>query len=197
MDAPSTGKAGFFLGLCLGAFKLAQAYPHVAVALGFLVLAGAVYIAVRVLNPQPKPRPTPQPVTPTPPAATATPGPLPIFYVYQAKTPAIWGNDATAIRVDGYPFILHYDPDKKRNRRRRDTVCTETRKRQLGVVPNVSSCDEYPFAATQEGGIVAGRPARTVLASQAEQQTQAGDLGTFVIRNHLVLGSPFEVLPVP
>ena len=61
VSAPTTGKAGFFLGLCLGAFKLAVAHPTY-VALGVLVVAGVIVIAILAHNRlQPKPQPTPSP----------------------------------------------------------------------------------------------------------------------------------------
>ena len=145
---------------------------------------------------QPTPVDTPTPTasptgTPTATATpTATPVPPPIFYVYKARTRTIWRNDANAIRNGGYPSLLHYDPDESRNNKRRRTACSTARKRQLGVMPGVATCDEYPFASTQEGGLVNGKVARTVLAPYGEQQTQAGDLGSFVKKNNLVLGKP-------
>ena len=122
---------------------------------------------------------------------------IPVFYVNKNDTPVIWLNDATAIRVDGYPSLLHFDNDEKRVSQRRGVVCSETRRKKLGVMYGKSSCDEYPFATTEEGGRFKGRLARTVLASNREQSDQAKELKAFYKRNHLTFRSVFIVQPVP
>jgi RHS repeat-associated protein len=48
VDAPTTGKGGVLIGICLGVLKLAKANPHVA--LGVLVVAGVVLVALLVYN---------------------------------------------------------------------------------------------------------------------------------------------------
>jgi len=197
------------VGAVCAAFVAAVAAVPAAVVItiGVVVLASGLVVVTAITAPArgstageitPVPNPTPNPTATATATATATPQPnLPIFYVYKAITRVIWRNDANAIRNDGYPSLLHYDPDRQRNRQRRGAACNQRRKVQLRVVPGVSSCDEYPFALSVEGGLYNGRLARTVLAPQAEQQQQAGDLGTFVTRNRLTFLSPFLVQPVP
>ncbi len=125
----------------------------------------------------------------------ATPAPIPTLYVNQSRMPAIYANDLAAIR-DGYPSELRYDPIPDHAAQHRRQACSIKRKAEAGIKSPVT-CDEYPFAATFEGGLYEGRLPRIAAASSSEQQRQGGEFGAFITRNRLTAGSPFVVKPVP
>ncbi len=132
--------------------------------------------------------------------STSAPPPrsrLPIFYVYRSRTPVIWANDASAIASNLYPDFLHYDPSDVRATKRRRSVCNFKRKRELLVIDQLFTCDEYPFASTYEGGRIFGRPSQTVLAPHGQQQLQAQDIKAFYRDNGLGDRGEFLVQPIP
>jgi|GEM_PF-120067 len=128
-------------------------------------------------------------------APAPPPAPIPTLHVYQSHMPAIYANDLAAI-ADGYPALLHYDPDRNNQDRRRDQACNNERKAKAGIKPPMT-CDEYPFASTLEGGDYNGRYPRIAPAPSSEQQKQGGELAAFIRGNHLTAGSAFIVEPDP
>jgi hypothetical protein len=109
--------------------------------------------------------------------------------------PEIYANDLAAI-AEGYPALLHYDPDQDSQDLRRRQACTKARKAEAGI-KSPMTCDEYPFASTREGGFYNGRYSRIAAAPQSEQSTQGGELRVFIRQNHLTAGSPFLAEPDP
>jgi Deoxyribonuclease NucA/NucB len=105
---------------------------------------------------------------------------LPVFMVHAKRTPAIAAH-IRAAQAAGKPAILHRilptPPD------RRPGACRGWR--------GPSSCDEYPFASTAEGGpgkaSIAGVPLR-------EQRRQGGDLAGFYRRHRIGNGDAFVVV---
>lgn len=110
---------------------------------------------------------------------------LPVFVVDGKQTPKIAINDASAIAA-GQPFLLHYNGGGKAKTLNRELAgCTSWWQRGGGV----QSCDEYPFASTQEGGLgsqVMGVPGK-------EQQIQGTKISAFYRTNKIKKGDPFLV----
>ncbi len=67
VDAPTKGKTGLFLGICLGIAGMVASHP--LVALGIMIVAGVIVIGIIVYK-KTHPSPTPAPPTPVP---TSTP----------------------------------------------------------------------------------------------------------------------------
>lgn len=111
-------------------------------------------------------------------------------FVTEANTPNIFRHRLNAFAM-GKPFILTYDPDKKRQRARRYAATKNFRGQ---ATSGVTSLDEYPYAMTYEGG--AG--AAVMAVPEREQNTQSGELGWFVVGfNNLQDQDKIMVVPVP
>nr|PPQ62203.1 hypothetical protein C5F59_06020 [Streptomyces sp. QL37] len=108
---------------------------------------------------------------------------LPVFVVDGKRTPKIAINDKSAID-SGHPFYLHYLASSKGGSQNREFA-------GCGAAwGGPQSCDEYPFASTQEGGI----GAQTMpVPFKPEQIIQRNDLGRFYASNKMGKGDPFLV----
>ncbi|MFJ4609623.1 RHS repeat-associated core domain-containing protein [Streptomyces griseus] len=108
---------------------------------------------------------------------------LPVFVVDGKRTPKIAINDKSAID-NGHPFLLHYLADKYKTAQNREFAgCRSSWQ-------GPQSCDEYPFASTQEGGI----GAQTMPVPYVpEQVIQRNDLARFYKINRMGKGDPFLV----
>lgn len=101
-----------------------------------------------------------------------------------AKMPHIARNVQLAW-ADGHPFILHRDSAARPVNYRKSC--------QSGFVkkyPTNGSCDEYPFASTQEGG----NSARTEEVHRDEQNCQGGTLSRAFQDRPIAQGEPFVVI---
>jgi Deoxyribonuclease NucA/NucB len=107
---------------------------------------------------------------------------LPVFIVDSKKTPTIAEHVRIAIAA-GQPWLLHRVSEEQAKKNRR---------RACGRWPKGSklSCDEYPFAATSEGG----RGAHIMGVPLQEQLRQGGQLRGFYARNRIPLGGAFVVV---
>ena len=107
-----------------------------------------------------------------------------IFPCGPASTmPNVCKNMQDAIKK-GHPKQLHRITDKKKIRKNRyDSGCTKM------VKPPGQSCDEYPFASSQEGGT----GAETMLVPLQENNQQGGLLSSFYRSNNIADGDCFNV----
>ncbi|MGW3401848.1 NucA/NucB deoxyribonuclease domain-containing protein [Streptomyces zhihengii] len=112
---------------------------------------------------------------------------LPMFIVDGKRTPEIAINDKSA-QDAGHPMLLHY------------AARNETQKRHIRELAGCGSswsgpqsCDEYPFASSEEGGI--GAHLRSV-PFIPEQKIQAMDLSAFYRSNRMKKGDPFLVIVI-
>jgi hypothetical protein len=106
---------------------------------------------------------------------------LPVFVVYHERTPAIADHVRDAQQA-GKPSVLTRASSIQARRNRRASGCGRWRG------PN--SCDEYPFAASQQGGRAAsvrGVPLR-------ENLRQGGDLIAFFNKHRIPVGGAFKVV---
>ena len=105
--------------------------------------------------------------------------------VFSARSiPYVAANIDAAIRVDGKPYRLTYDPNLSRRSQRRSAACNKASMTALLAVLNAAqhkgtqwNCDEYPFASTYEGGgsaSIATVPVR-------ENSSQGGILAGFYV----------------
>jgi Deoxyribonuclease NucA/NucB len=106
---------------------------------------------------------------------------LPVFVVYQERTPAIADHVRDA-QAAGHPSVLTRASAAQRARNRRASGCTRW--------PGPDSCDEYPFASSQQGG----RGASLRGVPREEQHKQGGDLIAFYSKHRLRQGDPFVVV---
>ncbi|KAB8315500.1 hypothetical protein SD81_029315 [Tolypothrix campylonemoides VB511288] len=109
----------------------------------------------------------------------------PVVFFLRATLPNIADHIATA-QSRGYPNILSRTTDSGRISRNRREAC---RNFVPGPAPN-TSCDEYPFASTYEGG--AGASIRAV--PPREQNVQGGILSSFYRQNNIPDRGPFQVV---
>jgi hypothetical protein len=107
----------------------------------------------------------------------------PLHLVNPGRTPEIWINTRNAFRA-GKPRTLTYMNDASAARRNRAAAC-----RDFTPEPSGSSCDEYPYASTYEGG--SGASIRGV--SSTEQSRQGGDLNSVYRRLGYRRGEQFDV----
>jgi hypothetical protein len=98
----------------------------------------------------------------------------------------MWAMPYTAQHIQdaqdaGYPMLLSYGGPGSSGPNRR-AACTLARRAQLRPL----TCDEYPFASTQQGG--AGASTRGVPGS--ETSPQGSLLSGFYSRNDMKAGDP-------
>jgi RHS repeat-associated protein/uncharacterized repeat protein (TIGR01451 family) len=119
-------------------------------------------------------------------ATQPTPSPchIPILLYPGAITPHV-GDHMQDAQDGGYPMLLSYEASRAQRRINRARACANT----------PPSCDEYPFASTQESRY--GASARTVPA--IENSIQGGYLGSFYLRAGIVgrQGALFAVVVIP
>ncbi|MFI6318782.1 NucA/NucB deoxyribonuclease domain-containing protein [Nonomuraea sp. NPDC050556] len=111
------------------------------------------------------------------------------------QLPQISANIRTIQSRGGYgvPGIhaLHREADEAQQRRNRDKACST---RVTGPRPAGMSCDEYPFATTQEGGDTLPAEARGwSWVPEGEQNSQGGLVTGFYKANRVLDGDPFYV----
>ncbi|PWN47466.1 hypothetical protein IE53DRAFT_321165 [Violaceomyces palustris] len=104
-----------------------------------------------------------------------------------AKVPNICSNDCYAIQCKGKPTTLHRDSENS-SLHRTQNAC-KSPNRCSGNPDDSNSCDEYPFASSQEGG--AGAVTRCVPAH--ENSVQGGTLSSFYSANSIVNGDAYTV----
>lgn len=93
----------------------------------------------------------------------------------------------------GVPGVhaLHREADEAQQRRNREKACGA---RVTGPRPAGKSCDEYPFATTQEGGHTLPAEARGwSWVPESEQNSQGGLVTGFYKANRVLDGDPFYV----
>jgi hypothetical protein len=110
--------------------------------------------------------------------------PLPTVTFPRSQLPNIADHIATA-QAKGKPSELTRITDKKKIDKNRRAACKKFKKQP----PNNTSCDEYPFASTAQGG--AGSSIRAVPVK--EQNIQGGILSSFYRVNSIKNGSRFKV----
>ena len=98
--------------------------------------------------------------------------------------PAVCANMRNAIHNKGKPSQLTRTTNSSQIRKnRRDSGCTK-----MKPGPGMS-CDEYPFASTNEGGL----GAVIVAVPLKENQSQGGQLSAFYRKNDIQDGGCFKV----
>ena len=159
-------------------------------------LSGGEISGCTVNQTQPQPAPQPVPTGPSPgpanPGQGNCPDGLPVNEVHTSLMPEIAQNIATA-QLEQYPNVLTYlGPNNPQTDINRSIACP----RGKYSVPG-KSCDEYPYASTEEGGTGSGRVAATAPVPVAEQDLQRNQLSLFYRRFGYVGGTKFcvEVLP--
>lgn len=110
--------------------------------------------------------------------------PLPTVIFIRVTLPQIANNIADA-QARGYPDVLTRTTDRQRINRNRAQACRNF----VPQPPLNTSCDEYPFASTYEGGAGASIRAVTVL----EQNIQGGILSAFYRINSITDRGRFRV----
>ncbi|MFI6485513.1 NucA/NucB deoxyribonuclease domain-containing protein [Nonomuraea sp. NPDC050663] len=93
----------------------------------------------------------------------------------------------------GVPGVhpLHREADEATQKRNREQACN---RRVTGDRPPGMSCDEYPFATTQEGGHNLPKEARGwSWVPEHEQNSQGGLVTGFYKQNRVLDGDPFYV----
>jgi len=109
-----------------------------------------------------------------------------IHFVFESITPNIYKHTLNSFRK-GQPQVLHYDPDKTRQNKRRE----EARKNYPSRGKEGLQRDEYPYASTYEGG----EGANIAYVPSKENRTQGRDLS--IMYRTLNDEDPFLVFPVP
>lgn len=109
-----------------------------------------------------------------------------IHFVYEDVTPNIYRHTLNSFQK-GKPEVLHYDPDKKRQRARRRLSTWKYPSRYYEGLQR----DEYPYASTFEGGL----GAEVAYVPSKENASQGGSLRALYA--NMKLGDEFLVLPVP
>ena len=132
-----------------------------------------------------------QPINQADPSGLATSKVLgpPVLVIDNVQFPfkaiAIWTAQSM-----GAPILLHRDANKTMQDKRRESVCPDGRF-------SVLSCDEYPFASTQEGGSAAlsstGRSAYAFPIPPEEQRREGGKISRFYQNNNVPDGGAFFV----
>jgi len=119
---------------------------------------------------------------------------LPTVKFSRTRVPNIAANVAAALLAHPLWRILHYESDKSKQDANRRKACGAT------ICPRPpatnTSCDEFPFASTKEGGT----GAMTMCVPRSEQSSQGGTLGGlygFYAKNNLKDNDPFCVQVVP
>lgn len=101
--------------------------------------------------------------------------------------PNICGNDFYAINCAGKPTKLNRDSNNASAHR--DANACASPNRCSGNPTDSNSCDEYPYASSQQGG--AGAVTRCVPAH--ENSVQGGTLSSFYTRSSIQDGDPYTV----
>lgn len=115
---------------------------------------------------------------------------LPVLVIDADKMPTKALHILVAQDVLGYPTVLTRDTNVAMRRRRRMSVCKNWN-------TTLSSCDEYPFASTYEGGdaglSTSGRAASTFGIPILEQKIEGGTISRFYQDNEVQDGDQFLV----
>ncbi|MBV9892622.1 MAG: hypothetical protein JO020_00460 [Chloroflexi bacterium] len=118
---------------------------------------------------------------------------LPVLLIDSNRMPQKALHIELAQMALGYPDVLTRDNDQLRISQRRQSVCKPGQYAPL-------SCDEYPFASTEEGGSAMlsslGRDASTFAIPLAEQRIEGGTISSFYRINHIQSGQKFRVIVV-
>jgi|GEM_PF-1865551 len=101
----------------------------------------------------------------------------------------IANNIYTAIEVDQPPQPRVLTRDSTLARKNRVASCQKDREKKLGEKPDGWSCDEYPFATTEEGG----KDARVQWVPESENNKQGGRVSNFYRENQVLKGDKFIV----
>ncbi|SAM82111.1 uncharacterized protein UBRO_04400 [Ustilago bromivora] len=103
------------------------------------------------------------------------------------RVPNICSNDCYAIQCAGKPTRLHRD-SANASINRANTACRSPN-RCAGKPADSNSCDEYPYASSQEGG--AGSATRCVPST--ENSRQGGTLSSFYTNNGVIDRNAYNV----
>ncbi|KAJ9479018.1 hypothetical protein PHBOTO_002492 [Pseudozyma hubeiensis] len=103
------------------------------------------------------------------------------------RVPNICSNDCYAIQCASKPTTLHRD-SANASANRAETAC-KSPNRCSGNPDDSNSCDEYPYASSQEGG--AGSVTRCVPST--ENSRQGGTLSSFYTNNDIEDGDAYNV----
>lgn len=103
------------------------------------------------------------------------------------RIPNICSNDCFAIQCASHPTTLHRD-SASASTHRAATAC-KSPNRCANNPSDSNSCDEYPYASSQEGG--AGSVTRCVPAT--ENSRQGGTLSSFYTNNAIEDGDAYNV----
>jgi Deoxyribonuclease NucA/NucB len=111
----------------------------------------------------------------------------------RARVPNIAAHISQA-QASGKPSTLTYlGPNSPTQTTNRQAACGSFKASAADTAAGRTSCDEYPFASTSEGG--AG--ASTAAVPVSEQNSQGGTLSSFYTANGLTAGSKFRVAVGP
>jgi hypothetical protein len=111
----------------------------------------------------------------------------------RARVPNIAAHISKA-QGNGKPVELTYlGPNSATQTSNRKAACGSFAATAAEKTAGKTSCDEYPFASTAEGG--AG--ASTAAVPPSEQSSQGGTLSSFYTSNSLKAGSKFRVAVGP
>ncbi|EST05430.1 hypothetical protein PSEUBRA_005107 [Kalmanozyma brasiliensis GHG001] len=103
------------------------------------------------------------------------------------RIPNICSNDCFAINCAGKPTTLHRDSANASTNRAK-TACKSPNRCANGP-SDANSCDEYPYASSQEGG--AGSVTRCVPST--ENSRQGGTLSSFYTNNGIEDGDAYNL----
>ncbi len=107
----------------------------------------------------------------------------PTYTVNGTRFPHVAAHIRAAL-THNWPADLHYESNPLAAARNRTAACSAFR--------GELSCDEYPFAATKEGGLGAS----CADVDLNENTSQGGDFGRFIFRNGLVDNDQFQITVV-
>lgn len=110
--------------------------------------------------------------------------PIPTLTFFRVIIPNV-GQHIIDAQNAGYPAVLTRITNKSQIRRNRREACRNF----VPSPPLLTSCDEYPFASTQQGG--AGASIRAVPLT--EQAIQGGHISVFYRVNGITNGTQFRV----
>jgi hypothetical protein len=110
--------------------------------------------------------------------------PVPTLTFFSTIIPNI-GQHIIDAQNAGYPAVLTRITNKPRIDKNRREAC----KNFVPIPPLLTSCDEYPFASSQQGGV--GASIRAVPLT--EQAIQGGHISVFYRVNGITNGTQFRV----
>jgi hypothetical protein len=114
------------------------------------------------------------------------------FPVLEAITPETYKLNIKAINVDKKPSLLTYHGDAMLKKQKRNEVCPTSNNPR----PSGQSCQEYPFACTEEGGITKAGWATTGLVPIDEQWFEGAGISILITVFGMKPGDKILVIPI-